>query len=189
VLYNRLTTTPRAALRKLQDIALVELLFGAGLRVGEISNLSTERIDLDSQSVRVNGKGARERLVPIVSDELKAALNGYAQVRAPFTPEEGHFFFSQRSGSRLSEDSIRRAVRRMARAAGIGSVTPHMFRHTFATLLLDRGVDLRVIQKLLGHSSIVTTTIYAQVSEHSQRKVMTSANPRLLIKSGRLKIA
>jgi len=188
-LYNRPTTTVSATLRKQRDIAVVELLFGAGLRVGEVSNLSSERIDLDSGSIRVDGKGARERLVPIVSDELMSALGDYVQIRRVSDPESPRFFVNRRGGRRLSEDSIRRTVHRLARAAGVGRVTPHMFRHTFATLLLDRGVDLRVIQRLLGHSSIVTTTIYAQVSERSQRKVMTSANPRVLIKSGRLKVA
>ena len=80
-LYNRTTTTVGAGLRKLQDIAVVELLFGAGLRVGEVASLSAERIDLDSESIRVEGKGARERLVPIVSCELKTALGDYAQSR------------------------------------------------------------------------------------------------------------
>lgn len=188
-LYNRPATTAVATLRKQRDIAVVELLFGAGLRVGEISNLSSERIDLDSESIRVDGKGARERLVPIVSGELKTALSEYAQCRSTSDPQSLRFFVNQKGGRRLSEDAIRRTVHRLARAAGVGRVTPHMFRHTFATLLLDRGVDLRVIQRLLGHSSIVTTTIYAQVSERSQRKVMTSANPRMLIKSGRLKVA
>jgi integrase/recombinase XerD len=167
---------------------LIELLFGAGLRVGEIANLSAERIDLESDSIRVNGKGSRERFVPIVSAELKAALNDYVQTRGVLDDSSRYFFLNQSGTRRIREDSIRRAVHRMARNAGLGiKVTPHMFRHTFATLLLDRGVDLRVIQRLLGHSSIVTTTIYAQVSEHSQRKVLTSANPRILIKSGRLK--
>jgi integrase/recombinase XerD len=188
-LYNRPTATASSRLRKQRDIAVVELLFGAGLRVGEVANLTSERVDLDSESIRVEGKGARERLVPIVSGELKSALGDYAQSRHVSVPESLRFFVNRQGGMRLSEDSIRRTVHRLARTAGVGRVTPHMFRHTFATLLLDRGVDLRVIQRLLGHSSIVTTTIYAQVSEHSQRKVMSSANPRMLIKSGRLKVA
>jgi integrase/recombinase XerD len=189
ILYSRPTPTPAARLRKLRDIAVVELLFGAGLRVGEVAQLSAERIDLESDSIRVHGKGSRERLVPIVSGELKSALSDYAQTRGSVPSDVRCFFVNQSGRNRLSEDAIRRALHRLAGAAGVGRVTPHMFRHTFATLLLDRGVDLRVIQRLLGHSSIVTTTIYAQVSERSQRKVLTSANPRLLIKSGRLKVA
>lgn len=188
-LYNHPTPTPTARRRKLRDIAVVELLFGAGLRVGEVAQLSTERIDLESDSIRVHGKGSRERLVPIVSAELKAALSDYAQTCNAVASETPCFFVNQSGRSRLSEDAIRRTLHRLSRLAGVGRVTPHMFRHTFATLLLDRGVDLRVIQRLLGHSSIVTTTIYAQVSESSQRKVLTSANPRLLIKSGRQKVA
>lgn len=188
-LYNRPAATEAARLQKLRDIAVIELLFGAGLRVGEVAHLSAERIDLESDSIRVDGKGSRERLVPIVSGELKTSLADYSQRRNLRASGTRSFFTNQSGKGRLSEDAIRRTVHRLARAAGVGRVTPHMFRHTFATLLLDRGVDLRVIQRLLGHSSIVTTTIYAQVSERSQRKVMTSANPRILIKSGRLKVA
>lgn len=188
VLYHRPTPSPAAAARKARDIAVVELLFGTGLRVGEIANLPAAKVDLESESIRVEGKGARERLVPIVSGELKAALGEYARSRTSEV-DQLRFFSNARSGRRLSEDAIRRIVHRLAHAAGVGRVTPHMFRHTFATLLLDRGVDLRVIQRLLGHSSIVTTTIYAQVSERSQRKVLASANPRVLIKPGRLQVA
>lgn len=183
VLYNQPTKSPRANRRKEQDIAIVELLFNGGLRVGEVSRLTKGRVDLDSNSIWVHGKGARERLVPIVSNELKEALRGCDRSKQP--DSEGNDFFLNSRGRRLTEDAIRRIVRRLAAKAGIGRVTPHMFRHTFATLLLDRGVDLRVIQRLLGHSSIVTTTIYAQVTERSQRKVMAAANLRSLVKSGR----
>jgi integrase/recombinase XerD len=188
-LYSRPAMTARAALWKRQDIAIVELFFGAGLRVGEISNLVAEKVDLESDTIRVDGKGARERLIPIVSGELKAALNDYAQHRGVGDQAAPGFFTNHHGSGRLSEDSIRRSVHRLARLAGVGRVTPHMFRHTFATMLLDQGVDLRVIQRLLGHSSIVTTTIYTQVSDCSQRKVLNSANPRMLIRSGRLKVA
>lgn len=185
-LYNRATPTRAAQVKKARDIAVIELLFGAGLRVGEISSLCPARVDLEAESIRVDGKGARERLVPIVSSELKAALAEYSRDRSSGTNQPS-FFVNPKSGRRLTEDAIRRIVHRLARTAGLGRITPHMFRHTFATLLLERGADLRVIQRLLGHSSIVTTTIYAQVSERSQRKVMASANPRLLIRAGRLK--
>jgi len=188
-LYRRPVTSPQAKMKKLQDIVLMELLFGAGLRVGELTNLDVERIDLESRSVRVNGKGSRERIIPIVSAELLGALTDYARTCHHSGADGRCFLIGRNRRSPLSADAIRRAVHRMAKAAGVGRVTPHMFRHTFATLLLDRGVDLRVIQRLLGHSSIVTTTIYAQVSEYSQRKVMLSANPRQLIKSGRLQVA
>jgi len=185
-LYRREVSDQRAQARKQRDIAIVELLFGAGLRVGELSGLSDERVDMDAGSIRIHGKGSRERLVPIVSDELRAALTVHAQTRpATGVPQP---LFLNRGGTRsLSEDSIRRVIRRIAREAGLGKVTPHMFRHTFATLLLDRGMDLRVIQRLLGHSSIVTTTIYAQVSERSQRRALESANLRAMVRAGREK--
>lgn len=184
-LYNSPAKTEPAKARKLRDIAVIELLFGGGLRVGEVANLPADCVDLDSDSIRVYGKGLRERIVPIVSEELKSALIAYAENGEEAEGERRTFFSNGVRKLRLSEDAIRRIVHRLSRAAGVGRVTPHMFRHTFATLLLDRGVDLRVIQRLLGHSSIVTTTIYAQVSERSQRRVLVSANPRLLIRSGR----
>lgn len=186
-LYNRPARTVRAKERKLQDIAVIELLFNGGLRVGEVASLSPDQVDLESNSIRVNGKGARERLVPIVSAELKVALRNYADIRPTNTETNNRFFVNPRDGRSLSEDSIRRIVRRLAALANVGRITPHMFRHTFATLLLERGADIRVIQRMLGHSSIVTTTIYAQVSEQSQRKVLSAVNPRLLFKSGRQK--
>lgn len=187
-LYDRPATTLTALLRKRQDIAITELLFGAGLRVGEVTNLVAEKVDLDSGSIRVDGKGARERFIPIVSEELKCALGVYVRDRSQIVGASHRFFIHAPNGHRLSEDAIRRRIHLLARLAGVGRITPHMFRHTFATMLLDRGADLRVIQRLLGHSSIVTTTIYAQVTEHSQRKVLTAANPRILIKSGRINL-
>jgi integrase/recombinase XerD len=187
-LYKQPESTPSRRARRLRDIAIVEMLFGAGLRVGEVVGLTADRVDLDAGSIRVNGKGSRERLVPIVSAELKTVLEQYADVRAP-TGGILQFFTGNGGRTKMTEDMVRRLLRRIARKAGVGRVTPHMFRHTFATLLLDRGADLRVIQRLLGHSSIVTTTIYAQVSEHSQRKALLSTNPRVLIRAGRLKVA
>lgn len=187
VAYQRKHRRGRSELRKRQDIAVVELLFNGGLRVGEIANLSRAQIDFDSASILVHGKGARERLVPIVSPELKKALLNYLASHPAGSEQNRRFFTNPRTGRALTEDAIRRIVRRLAQAAELGRVTPHMFRHTFATLLLERGADLRVIQRLLGHSSIVTTTIYAQVSERSQRQVLHSANPRTLFRSGRQK--
>lgn len=185
-LYRREAQSARAQARKQRDIAIVELLFGTGLRVGELSGLSDERIDMESGSIRIHGKGSRERLVPIVSEELRNALAEHSRQR-PAANGPRPLFFNRAGHRPLSEDSIRRVIRRVARDAGLGKVTPHMFRHTFATLLLDRGMDLRVIQRLLGHSSIVTTTIYAQVSERSQRKALESANLRALVRAGREK--
>lgn len=185
--YERDAQTPRAKLRKLQDIAIIELLFNGGLRVGEVANLRCEQVDFDADSILVYGKGARERIVPIVCPELKSALRNYSVSIRGVLEARCHFFINPTTGRRLREDSIRRIIRRLAQASGIEHATPHMFRHTFATLLLDRGADLRIIQRLLGHSSIVTTTIYAQVSERSQRKVLKSANPRAMFRSARPK--
>jgi integrase/recombinase XerD len=93
---------------------------------------------------------------------------------------DGHFF-TNRFGRRLSEQSIRIALNRHAKAAGLEKLTPHMFRHTVATMLLEQGVDLRFIQTFLGHSSIVTTTIYAHVNDKSQREILSHRHPRRLL--------
>ncbi|OIQ86973.1 tyrosine recombinase XerC [mine drainage metagenome] len=188
-LYTRPAPTPHAWRRKVRDIAVIEILFGTGLRVGEVANLPSDRLDLESGTIRVNGKGSRERVIPIVSPELLAALREYSQSCCGSDSEVREFFTLGDGKARMSEDAIRRVLRRISRDAGVGRITPHMLRHTFATFLLDRGADLRVIQRLLGHSSIVTTTIYAQVTEHSQRRVLLSANPRVLIRAGRRKSA
>jgi integrase/recombinase XerD len=161
----------------IRDVALFELLFSSGMRVSEISNLRVAMIDLERGTVLISGKGNKERLIPICDSEVKSALAAYAATH-PSPPETNPYFFTNRFGRRLSEQSIRIALKRHAKAAGLEKLTPHVFRHTVATLLLEQGVDLRFIQTFLGHSSIVTTTIYAHVTEKSQREVLNHHNPR-----------
>jgi integrase/recombinase XerD len=170
-----------AATRKLRDRALIETLFCTGLRVSEVSDLKTNSIDLDEEFILVNGKGARERIVPIVSPELRRVLRRWHERRQKLH-SESTYLFTNRVGRRLSDQSIRTIVRQAGLAASV-KVTPHMFRHTLATQLLEQGVDLRHIQRLLGHSSITTTTIYAQVSDRSQRECLLLRHPRRLIRT------
>jgi integrase/recombinase XerD len=164
----------------IRDIALFELLFSSGMRVSEISNLRVAMVDLERRAVLVRGKGNKERLIPICDPEVHSALVAYAVIhRTSRTGDE--YFFTNRFGRRLSEQSIRIALKQHATAAGLEKITPHVFRHTVATMLLEQGVDLRFIQTFLGHSSIVTTTIYAHVNDNSQRLVLNHRHPRRLL--------
>jgi integrase/recombinase XerD len=161
----------------IRDVALFELLFASGMRVSEVADLRVGSIDLERGTIIVRGKGSKERLIPICEREVLSAIRGYAQLFCQ-TDDPREFFFRNRSGSRLSEQSIRLSLRRHAKAAGLEKITPHVLRHTVATMLLEQGVDIRFIQTFLGHSSIVTTTIYVHVNERSQREVLQSRHPR-----------
>lgn len=163
--------------KAIRNRALVEILFGTGMRVSEVSNLRTASVDLAAERILVAGKGNRERIIPIVSLELAESLKEHIRANGA-APSD--FLFRNRSGRRLSEQSIRNILRRNASALNLGRITPHMLRHTIGTLLLEQGVDLRHIQRLLGHSSIVTTTIYVDVSERSHRNVLKKRHPRAL---------
>ena len=171
-------TSPTAARCKVLDIAIVELLFATGMRVSEAAATNLAHIDVTRLAIRVKGKGNREREIPIFCDSLLEALDAQLSLRkaAGATPDDP--LFVNRRGVRISDQSIRALLRRHAAFTGNRRITPHMLRHTVATLLLEDGVDLRHIQRLLGHSSITTTTIYAHVSERSQRKVLGRRHPR-----------
>jgi integrase/recombinase XerD len=164
----------------LRDIALLELMFASGMRVSEISDLRLDSLDLSAGCVLIRGKGQKERIIPICDEEVLTVLRRYEERRKSLHVQTD-LFFSNRTGERLSEQSIRIILCRVARKAGIGKLTPHMLRHTVATLVLDQGVDLRFIQHFLGHSSIVTTTIYVCVAAGSQRAVLTTRHPRKLL--------
>ncbi len=174
----------RELIRLARDRVLIEILFCGGLRVAEVSDLLLTSVDLGDDVIRVNGKGSRERIVPIVSPQLRQALRRWLEIRQ-WHHSNVPRLFTNRMGRRLSDQSIRNIVKQTALASGAGKVTPHMFRHTLATQLLEQGVDLRHIQRLLGHSSITTTTIYAQVSDRSQRESLSIHHPRRLIMAAR----
>jgi integrase/recombinase XerD len=170
----------RRSLRAIRDIALFELMFASGMRVSEVSHLLVGSVDLLRGTVMVLGKGNKERQIPLCDREVQAALAAYLASQSAQRPPKD-YFFTNRFGRRLSEQSIRMALRRHAKAAGLQRITPHVFRHTVATMLLEQGVDLRFIQNFLGHSSIVTTTIYAHVNDKAQRAILTERHPRRLL--------
>jgi integrase/recombinase XerD len=133
---------------------------------------------MDRLVISVRGKGNRERQLPIVCEAFRDALERQLGARRRENAGPGDALFVNRRGARMSDQSIRAVIRQHAERIGARRITPHMLRHTVATLLLEDGVDLRHIQRLLGHSSITTTTIYAHVSERSQRKALASRHPR-----------
>jgi integrase/recombinase XerD len=177
---DRRVRQSRCSKLAIRDIALFELMFSSGMRVSEISNLRVGTVDLERRAILVRGKGDKERLIPICDIELHSALVAHIHLQG-VSPDANAFFFTNRFGRRLSEQSIRMALKRHTRAANLEKITPHVFRHTVATMLLEQGVDLRFIQTFLGHSSIVTTTIYAHVNDKSQRAVLTDRHPRRLL--------
>ena len=164
----------------IRDRAVLELLYGCGLRVSELVGLDTDRVDLAGQQVRVIGKGNKERRVPM-GDEARERLHRYRSgPRSAWTAGKptSAVFVSQR-GRRLARESVWRMVRRWSEAAGVAErVTPHTFRHSFATHLLEGGADLRVVQALLGHASISTTQLYTHLTGERVREVYARAHPR-----------
>ncbi len=164
----------------IRDAAILELLYACGLRVSELTGLDLDRLDLPALQVRVIGKGDRERRVPMGEPARDRVQRYLAGPRAAWTA--GHptpaVFVSQR-GHRLGREAVWRIVRRWSAASGVGErVTPHTFRHSFATHLLEGGADLRVVQALLGHASITTTQLYTHLTGERVREVYARSHPR-----------
>lgn len=164
-----------------RDIAVLETLFATGARVAEVCHLRLDDVDLAQGRIRILGKGARERLLHLPKHDTLPALLDYQALWLDATPEQP-FFFHNRLGRRLSEQSVRSMLRHHASCAGLPlHLTPHMLRHSVATLLLEQGVDIRYIQHFLGHSSITTTQIYTAVHDSSHGQMLSSRHPRQLI--------
>jgi integrase/recombinase XerD len=164
-----------------RDIAVLETLFATGARVTEVCHLHTEDVDLRQGRIRILGKGARERLLHLPEQDTLAALLDYKALWLD-PPPPHPYFFQNRLGHRLSEQSVRTILRRYANHAGLAlRLTPHMLRHSVATLLLEQGVDIRYIQHFLGHSSITTTQLYTAVYDHSHNQILASRHPRHLL--------
>ena len=160
----------------LRETAVIEMLFATGMRVSELSGLKTKNIDLKEGVIRIFGKGSKERIAYIGNAEVLEALRKYAEACQP--ERNGTFFLNSR-GKRLSEQSVRNIVRKYGELVDYPTrITPHMFRHSVATLLLEEEVDIRYIQRILGHSSILTTQIYTHVAETKQREIMEERHPR-----------
>ena len=162
----------------LRDMAVVETLFATGMRVSELCSLKVDDVNLDNGCVHIMGKGTKERIIQIGNDEVLSVLRIYHKLNLDRINQSG-FFFVNRLAFRLSEQSVRFMLQNLCDKANITlKVTPHMFRHSFATFLLEEDVDIRYIQRMLGHSSIQTTQIYTQVTTEKQRQILTTKHPR-----------
>jgi site-specific recombinase XerD len=154
----------------------VRLMVATGLRVGELCRLHIEDISPDGVSLRIHGKGSRDRIAYIADPTFRAELRQLAQQRRRVAGPAASLFVN-RHGAKMRPQSIRLKLHRLARESGLARrITPHMLRHTAATLLIETGVDIRIVQRLLGHSSIATTEIYTHVSDEALRATLERAN-------------
>ena len=171
-----LAAPDRATPKGLRDRAVLELLYASGLRVSEAVGVDVADLDLDDRTVRVLGKGARERLVMMDRPAASALTDYLADGRPQLAQRPETAFFLNRGGGRLSQRAVQIMVRKHALAAGIDrSVHPHLLRHTFATHLLEGGAELRVVQTLLGHADVNSTQIYTHVTDATKRKSIEEA--------------
>ncbi|MGH7890996.1 MAG: site-specific tyrosine recombinase/integron integrase [Thermodesulfobacteriota bacterium] len=160
-----------------RDVAVLELLYSSGLRVSELVGINLNDIDLKNLTVKVLGKGSKERIVPVGS-KAAHALDEYLRERLGMNPGGDHLFVNTR-GDRLNVRSVDRIIRKYALIAGIPkNVSPHVLRHTFATHLLGGGADLRAIQEMLGHKSLSTTQRYTHTSIEKLMEIYDKTHPR-----------
>jgi len=162
----------------LRDIVVIELLFTTGARVSEIANLKVSNISLDTGNITIKGKGSKERIIQACNKETISVLRSYYRFFRNKIDATGYFLIN-RFNNKISDQSIRNIVSKYTTVAGLSKkITPHIFRHSFATLLLEKDVDIKYIQFLLGHSSIMTTQIYTHVNAEKQRQILKAKHPR-----------
>ncbi|MGI6240505.1 MAG: site-specific tyrosine recombinase XerD [Candidatus Omnitrophota bacterium] len=162
----------------IRDRALLECLYATGMRVSELTGLTIENVYLDNHFIKCRGKGSKERIVPIGSVAVSACQTYLEKVRRKIKAPTSHFFLG-RNGKGLTRQSVWKMIKKYAIRVGITKpIKPHTFRHSFATHLLERGADLRVVQELLGHSDISTTQIYTHVSGNRLKSVHAQFHPR-----------
>ena len=182
---NKLIETPPGnTILGIRDRAILELLYGTGMRVGELVNLNISDIDLYEKTVRVFGKGSKERILPLGNPNIKA-VQKYLTCRNIFrknisiNKNDPNALFLNRFGGRLSARSIRRTLIKYMKMAGLNKkISPHVLRHSFATHLLGGGADLRSVQELLGHESLSTTQIYTHITKERLKAIYKKSYPR-----------
>lgn len=179
-MYQSYETTKQPCRKKrlLRDITVIELLFSTGMRISELCSLRPEDVNLVEGIILIHGKGAKERRIQIgnanVMDIIREYQNAYAEDISAC-----QFFFVNQNHQQLSDQSVRRLINKHGKEANIElHITPHMFRHSFATCLLEADVDIRYIQEMLGHSSINITEIYTHVAMAKQRDILMTKHPR-----------
>lgn len=164
--------------KTLRDMAVIELLFATGMRISELCTLKISDVNLYDRYILIYGKGSKERKIQIGNEDVSHVLTTYKKA---FEEEMRgcNYFFVNQAGRALSDQSVRRMINKYTSLAAIEQhITPHMFRHTFATSLLEADVDIRYIQEMLGHSSINITEVYTHVAMSKQRDILVSKHPR-----------
>ena len=162
----------------LRDAAVAELLFATGMRISELCSLKTDDVNLYDGTILIYGKGDKERRIQISNEAVIRILTEYKDSFHANRQSCSNFFINQ-SGKALSDQAVRRMINKYTALASIDQhITPHMFRHTFATSLLEADVDIRYIQEMLGHSSINITEIYTHVTVSKQRDILATKHPR-----------
>lgn len=170
--------------RTLLDIAVCETLFATGMRISELCELKRNAVNLYNATIHIYGKGAKERIIQIGNADVLSLLKKYEAAYISEITDSGYFFVNP-DASPISDQAIRRMIKKYCSMASIDlHITPHMFRHTFATSLLDADVDIRYIQEMLGHSSITVTEIYTHVALAKQLEILAAKHPRNGFKTG-----
>lgn len=173
---NKTATSAYSKKVALRNVLILELLFATGMRISELCSLKLKQFDFNDYIIKIYGKGSKERLIQICNSNVQRLIDKYTST----TRIDGNdFLFINRLHNRLSEQSVRNMINDYAKNAKISQhITPHMFRHSFATLLLEEDVDIRYIQQMLGHSSITTTQIYTHTSIGKQKTILDTKHPR-----------
>ena len=175
---HRQATTAYQRRSALRDAAVAELLFSTGMRISELCSLKPDNVNLYDGTILIYGKGSKERRLQVGNSAVLKILREYREAFAQEITLCRHFFANQ-SGKPLSDQSVRRMINKYCELAAIEQhITPHMFRHTFATCLLEADVDIRYIQEMLGHSSINITEIYTHVAVAKTKNILLSKHPR-----------
>lgn len=172
------STTTYQKRNALRDAAVIEVLFATGMRISELCSLKPMDVDFYEQTILIYGKGAKERRIQVGNEDVLAILVEYKSTFQKEIETCNHFFVNQ-SARPLSDQAVRRMINKYCSLAAVElHITPHMFRHTFATSLLEADVDIRYIQEMLGHSSINVTEVYTHVAMAKQRDILTTKHPR-----------
>jgi len=165
---------PEDAFLSLRDKAIMELLYASGMRISELVSLDRRDVDLIGGAAKVRGKGKKERMV-LIGSTAEAVLEKYMAART----DKDNAFFVNKNGTRITAVGIRKKINVWVKKLAMGEhVTPHMFRHSFATHLLSRGADLRSVQELLGHANVTTTQVYTHLTVDNLKRVYDKAHPR-----------